>query len=85
VINACYHNEELQLRELLCACIPRTHEQQTSKKLSKDAKKEQRRVFRELHAAITEGAPPSQELALQNGALTATTWAEVRVERYNQY
>jgi hypothetical protein len=50
---------------------------QTSKKLSKDAKKEQRRVFRELHAAITEGAPPSQELALQNGALAATTWAEV--------
>jgi hypothetical protein len=39
-------------------------------------------VFRELHAAITEGAPPSQELALQNGALAANTWAEVRTKYY---
>eukprot|EP00953_Heterococcus_sp_UTEX-ZZ885_P042173 21459-Heterococcus_DN1.PRE.5 len=47
-------------------CTTHTNTQQQTRE------KQQRRVLRELRIAIT-GVPPSQELALQNGALAATT------------
>ncbi|KAG5182385.1 interferon-related developmental regulator-domain-containing protein [Tribonema minus] len=55
---------------------------ETSKRMSKDTKKSQRRTFRDLHAAVVEGAPPPwQELSLQSCAVEITTWAElVRLE-----
>jgi hypothetical protein len=46
--------------------------------MSRDAKKSQRRAFRDLLAAVAEGAPPAHhELSLPSCSVEVNTWADV--------
>ncbi|CAN0163563.1 unnamed protein product [Laminaria digitata] len=50
----------------------------SSKKLSRETKKHQRRTFRQLFATIGENEPPEEVVSLQNGSLTVADWAHIK-------
>eukprot|EP00904_Undaria_pinnatifida_P010094 jgi/Undpi1/6214/HiC_scaffold_20.g08698.m1 len=50
----------------------------SSKKLSRETKKQQRRTFRQLFATIGENEPPEEVVSLQNGSLTVADWAHIK-------
>ncbi|CAM9421954.1 unnamed protein product [Phaeothamnion confervicola] len=51
---------------------------ETSKRMSRESRKQQRRTFREICATIVDDEPPEETISLLNGSLDVSGWAQVK-------
>jgi hypothetical protein len=49
----------------------------SSKRVGKDALKEQRKAFRALHESMAHGSEPEEQMNLPNGVVVAKGWAQL--------
>mmetsp|Transcript_32749 Transcript_32749/g.42020 ORF Transcript_32749/g.42020 Transcript_32749/m.42020 type:complete len:452 (-) Transcript_32749:665-2020(-) len=49
---------------------------ESSKRMSKRDRKEQRSVFRDIHASIVDGETPEETISFPGGSVTVTSWAK---------